>query len=456
MLIADCASFQVPARRFSNRSASGLLPSVPVLLGLLIGVGTAYAQSLPAGWSARGENRGVTFSPKDIGAGEVFEVWVAPRSQLQPGVNLQSQLSRIRQQAGATQGSNCGLVQLQSSGTVEQMCSADGAALQYMLMPVREGNEAQLVRLRAKGGDALARHLDGFKKTLNIALQGNASALLRGGGTSETPVGYSAPIKSPAPKDYKAIAKAIRANPGQGVADRQIDGIYVTWENAPIYGSGMSQIQHTTWLLLTDGTAYRGLKFPPDELNVDASRQLQPKYWTQWRGGGGRYEVRANGGAWKPLKGGWLVKPASDGTRLNGSWKNYNMSGSTFTGLNTSTSAWTFFPDGRFEISGYTTAGTGSLQATNGHVSGATGISNSRGSRTSTFVSGERDSDSGPIAAGGVNRRSNNGAANTGRYRIKGWVMELQRDNGLVERRLVTFPGDGVDMNGLAYLRVKR
>jgi hypothetical protein len=64
------------------------------------------------------------------------------------------------------------------------------------------------------------------------------------------------------------------------------------------------------------------------------------------------------------------------------------------------------------------------------------------------------------VVVAGSNQSSNDGSANTGRYRIKGWVLDIQRDNGQVERRLLTFPNNSgrewMDMNGLPYRATTR
>jgi hypothetical protein len=422
-----------------------------VLLGSLIGLGAAQAQSLPEGWSARAENNGVTLSPRDLRSGEIFELWLPPRSAVQPGVSLQNQMQRIRQQVGATQGTQCAPPETGSNGEVQQKC-VDGMALLYSLLPLPGGRQTQLMLMRVKGGDDLSRHLGGMEAVLKFALMGNASALLdaqqgsanagasRGSGTSARANARNTP--DPAPDDWDAIAKAIRTAPGTGIAESQIANVYVVSENRLIPGSSISQLEHTTFLLLKDGTAYKKLVFPPDELNLEVSRRLEGREWTQWRNRGGVIEIRLSNGEWED-KEGWVAKPVRGEKRLNGSFTSYSMSGNMFTGSSSSQRTWTFSRDGRFETSVYATFGSGTLQEAGGNTNVTTSRSSASGSATassssSSFPGGAR------VGAGSGSTRGRD-LALSGAYNIKGWVLEVQRDNGATERRLITF-GEGEDI----------
>jgi hypothetical protein len=402
-------------RLWQCRFSSGL-----VALGLLIGACAPQAQSLPDGWLAWPENNGVSFSPRSryLGPGEILELWVPPRSTLQPGVSLQDQMQSIRQQVGATQGTQCAPPETVASGQVLQDC-IDDVGLRYALLQLRGGKQAQLVLIRTNNFD---HHVDDIEAVLKIAMAGNGPAL--------------------------------RTAPGKGVADSQIANIYVVQRDEVVSGGGtFTQVEHTTYLMLKDGTAYYELDFPPDELDIEGSRQLEPAQWMQWRNRGSVYEIRNKEGEWEELDG-RVMEPTRNDLRLQGSYTHYNMSGSIYTGMSTSQATWSFSRDGSFTTSTYGTSGSGLLQGAAGNSYGTVSIATARGS--STTSSNSSSYPSGARVGAGSSRTGGADPARSGTYQIKGWVMEIQRDNGVTQRMLVTFYNNGdMDINSTPYFLKK-
>lgn len=430
------------ARLRPKLGKSTLVPALSFAGFLLVSAG-AEAQSLPQGWEVRGDNQGALFSPQQPGAGELMEIWIAPPTALTNRASLADQLSVVRKQTGATQGSNCQPVGMLSSGAASQICENGSSVLQYMLLPPDRTGLTQLVRIRLAGNNTLTRYQDGMQKIIALAMNGDAQRVLTRYGKSERQI------------ERERIAKAIRTEPGQGVQARDIADFFVAWEDRPVPGSTMNEVVHTAYLMFKDGTAYEELDIPPDEFNASVSRQLQPDRWGQWRRSGSAYEVLDANGEWKELKG-WQALPAREDERLNGSYSRMSGSGTIYTGVSTSSTSWRFTPDGRFETSNYSTSGTGSMQAANGFNSSSSTLSNGQGTSSTTGVlaSGSNDRNADPVVAGGDTTRRNDGSANTGRYRLSGWVMEILRDNGVYERLLISFPNakrDAIDIEGQSY-----
>lgn len=238
------------------------------------------------------------------------------------------------------------------------------------------------------------------------------------------------------PKEEDAAKSAARAEanrfkwvtaPGQGVAMEQISGILHQLEQ--VYEIGGLQLHEYTYLLLRDGSVYRNLRCPPDQLDAAASRRNEPRQWGHWRKSGSRYELQfpnADGsfGAWSAPAMTSLVRPGARGERLQGHYRNassYQIPGGagavTYLGIS-------FAADGRFETDFFSMVG------------GSTGY----GEQTITTGAvatdeGAVSSVSGPNFGGGTRRKSDRSRSErTGRYTIDGYSLLLQFDDGKVER----------------------
>lgn len=415
----------------------------------------AFARDVPNGWAARTENNGVTFAPVRMNPGEKLEIWVADALYDMPqGASPQSQLPQIRRQAGAMAGDKCAPPEVTQTGVATQDCTEGGAALQYMLVPSPTGdNKVQLLRVRAAGGEGiLQRYSDGFQQTLQIVMQGQAKTVARGQGRSEV---QPAPAPAPAQQGRQRTAQTIRTAPGQGVQDGDIAAVFVTEQRI---GTPIQRINHTTWLLLKDGTGYRN-EIPPDELNVKASRQLQPDRWVQWRKPmfGGSYEIRGqNDNGWRRLEG-WTAQPARSGERLNSAYEHAENWGNVIAGFSAQSITWHFSGDGTFKISTHGFSGNGSLQMGSGFIVNTTRDADSTGSRSDVGASYTNQYNGGGVTTRSK-RRTDDGSSRRGRYRFKGWVMEAERDDGQLDRHFVTFRRDNrneIDMNSLQFFQLK-
>ena len=423
----------MPGRlRRARRTVFGLL--APLMLMAPV----AHARDVPDGWQVRRENNGVTFAPVEMNPGEKLEVWVATKwYEVRRGASLPSQLPQIRQQAGAMEGDPCQPPKVES-GMATQQCMAGNTVLQYMLLPAGQGGYyVHLVRLRVAGDGMLDRHKNGFRQVLDIVMENKALAALK--------------------LEGERIARAIRTAPGQGVQDGDIAAVFVTEKS--IRNLGMVQrIEHTTWLLLKAGTGYQN-EIPPDELNIKVSRQLQPERWVQWRKPwlAHGYEIRGQEDKdWRRLpEDGWIAQPARPGERLNSAYEHAsNWGGGITAKVRASSSTWHFSGDGTFKTSfhGFSANGSQDLISL---VS--TTDADSEGSRTHTGATYTDQQTSGGVTVQ-RNRRADDGASRRGRYRLKGWVLEAQRDDGQTDRHFVTFrrdQRDEIDIDGLQFFQLK-
>jgi len=337
-------------------------------------------------------------------------------------------LPQIRQKAGAKEDEKCQQPQAQQSGKeLAQVCTAGNEALVYIMWR-KYSDQVQLVRMRIAGNGVPARYSASIEQVMEIVRQGNAKQVLN----RETEL------------ESERIARAVRTAPGQGVQDGDIAAVHVEWEQVR---SGTSlRMEYTTRLLLKDGTGYRGPEIPPDELNVKVSRQLEPGRWFQWRKPlfGKGYEMRGpDDKDWRPMpEQSWIAQPARSGERLNGAYTSSAGSGSWIVGtLRTTSSTWYFKNDGTFETSFFARTTTGFMEGINDHSVGTTTLANSKGSSTTVSVLENplgKMTDT-PLVAGGSTRRTGDGADRRGRYRFKGWVLEVERDDGSTGRYFVSF-----------------
>jgi hypothetical protein len=76
-----------------------------------------------------------------------------------------------------------------------------------------------------------------------------------------------------------------RVAPGQGASLSDIELVWGFSDIDVIWGG----VDVDTYLLFTDGSAYKDCAIPPDELNVSALKSQQPKKWTHWRNNGWRH-----------------------------------------------------------------------------------------------------------------------------------------------------------------------
>ncbi|WP_067064801.1 hypothetical protein [Roseateles chitosanitabidus] len=281
-----------------------------------------------------------------------------------------------------------------------------------------------------------------------IVLRGMVTSLnrlsmdLAGAALVSDPSGLSLSPLPQTPLARQAVPiQRVTTAPGQGLGDRDLAAVVVHGE--------ANSVQGTRWdedvrFLLRDGSVYRRTEMPPDQLDVAASRRLEPQRWGRWRAAGKGYEMQAQdddghpAGDWKPERH-EAVRPWPADARLAGSFTRSAFTGSMVTGGTSSTRGIRFTQDGRFERSFTALSSTGSLQAITGTVVAGSSQGDGTGSsRTGTATVG---TGTGTVGVSSGTRARDDGASRRGRYRLGGYAITLEYDDGHKER-LLSFPVD--------------
>ena len=173
---------------------------------------------------------------------------------------------------------------------------------------------------------------------------GTPTILARGGisPTSTTYLTWSGPPTkrlSPSAQNAPALAKQKALDaiptvvvPGKGVASAQIAAIvhdysssFMTMPGAYVgetFGGfspdiSMNKVTDDVYLLLRDGTVYRGLQTAPDQFDVAASKRREPENWGLWKTENGKTQVSFGGKSYEKLDG-KKVSPAAPNTKFAG------------------------------------------------------------------------------------------------------------------------------------------
>lgn len=222
------------------------------------------------------------------------------------------------------------------------------------------------------------------------------------------------------------IKAAIRTAPGQGVDLSDVEVVWVHTSRDYVLG-GMDV---DSYLLLEDGSVYMDLKIPPNELNVKASKALQPKQWSVWRKSWGNYQIKdKKTNHWKTLEGGPGGAIAA-GSKIAGRY--LNAGGSQIMG------AWkrniTFSKNGRFDMDSFTLQGNDGLSGggDTGPLITVVSSSDKHGSKSASSTIGDN-------VGGGGSSKINNGSKNTGHYQISDYSITLIHDNGWKHNELFLY-----------------
>jgi hypothetical protein len=429
----------------------------------MLSCGALHAQALPDRWSARAHEGGTLYEPSDLPPGSVFNLWAPPAVAVGAASGRQA-YERVKREGmrgldAARTGPRCEDAVVSAQGSVTQSCRIESGGkpplhLQFVMLPVRDG-QAHWLRITAAGDPAL---LERYKKDFNVILEAEIrrEVATRSEAAAKRPERNAKPRANDAAAREKAIAQAIRAEPGKGVKPSDVETVLFSW--AQVYRVTGLIYEETIYLLFKDGRAYEGLELAPEDFDVEAARRLQPRHWVAWRKSGKTYSIRrADSAEWKTLQA-WPAIPGRRDERLAKTFTNHWYASSGGFGGAASTSSIRFSSDGRFEQFGRSSYGTGVLQSNNGFSAGSTTTTSKAGTSTSTTVSGgATNSTESPAIAGGTSRQRNDGARNAGRYRIDGWTIELHRDNGEVERLLFLFPHadrSSVNIGGVDYKKM--
>lgn len=133
------------------------------------------------------------------------------------------------------------------------------------------------------------------------------------------------------------VATSIAGSSGYTVIpaqDEEVEGIYM--RTVTRYGLSGVYVKNAIYLLLKDGTIYKNLSVPLDELNVVASRQEETKHWGTWDKQGDVLNVTWSNGKSYEWKKWFVTDPAQAGERLSGVFKSSDpFTGATAFNVNT-------------------------------------------------------------------------------------------------------------------------
>lgn len=252
----------------------------------------------------------------------------------------------------------------------------------------------------------------------------------------------------------------IRTEPGKGVSAGDIEAVMHGFFNRASAGA-----DEPVTILLDDGWAYRRTDVPPEDLNVKASRELEPQLWGRWRKKGKDYEFQAQDdwgkarGEWTPVRG-RPVPPWPKGHRLATSYESRSFYGSIGLGATSFHSVVGFERDGRFRASDSSLSTSGSMAANdafNPTSTTASSHSDDKGTSTSVGHSSRNETLGTSVGTYGKGKRDD-GADRRGTYSLSGYVLETRSDSGQVVRML-SFPwddkGERLYMRGRTYSTVK-
>ena len=388
------------------------------------------AQDAPAGWTTQTKTGGArTFTPPDLKAGEVYSVTIYDAAPL-GGKSLGDFLRAFAGTVGTKPGQLVAPVKINATRAqavtgIGVYNAPNGKALSVMFVGFSfDGKNISLARTLLSNEDVFGRYKE------------NGEALMRAMARRDT--SHAKPVESPArvttqEEDAKrkqdAAIQDIRdrfkwvTKPGGGVKSSQIAAI-LNWMNyTPTIAPYSESTSYDNYLLLRDGTIYRGLPVPPDEFDAAKSRVEEPENWGRWKRNGEDYQASWNG---KPFEDVLAVPvvPASAGQKLAG----YYGDSSGYSDLSSSSfNAWgiTFAPNGRFRI-GFSSVSSASF---GGPASGSPGMV--QRSEDGSFSSSVTSAD---VIASASSPNKTPLTDRQGAYSLSGYTLTLRFDNGRVVR----------------------
>lgn len=189
--------------------------------------------------------------------------------------------------------------------------------------------------------------------------------------------------------------------PNGGLKPEQIEG-YLHITRYSTDAGGAQHAQEHSDLLLSSGWGFRNPDYSPHDFDAEASRQFEPLLWFRWRRQGGVIETTGNGAQWQRAEG--VLGKAASPAQLVGLHRTMDIFGmNPYFAATVVTETWTFGADGRFSVD-----------------------------------RGKRGGDSTTLR---------------GRYRLDGYTLDLQFDDGSTSRRFVYAVGKRIAINGTTYLR---
>ena len=254
------------------------------------------------------------------------------------------------------------------------------------------------------------------------------------------PSKLAARAKIEAAQKEAALAKTARdkwaAAPGAGLKTEQIAAI-INQHDVQIRASGLagmvSDVTDEVYLLLKDGTVYRGLPGPPDEISLSKLRGLNRADWGQWRATKSlnQWQIALGGGAFQTVTAD-AATAATAQTKLSGDYVFYSSSSDVFGGSYGQTNL-TFTPNGRFSKS--------SRGGSYGSLGASVGGANSSTTYDDNGTTTSAQSGNG-LGVEARQNKPNTRGDREGNYALSGYTLTLRYDNGRVERLpLLRFSG---------------
>ncbi len=226
------------------------------------------------------------------------------------------------------------------------------------------------------------------------------------------------------------------AAPGAGLKPEQIAAI-LNQHDVQIRAGGLagmvSDVTDEVYLLLKDGTVYRGLPGPPDEISLSKLRGLNRADWGNWRAtkSASQWQIALGGGAFQTVTADAATAAAAQ-TKLSGDYVFYSSSSDVFGGSYGQTNL-TFTPAGRFSKS----SRGGSYGGLGASVGGANNSTTYDDNGTTTSAQSGNG-----LGVEARQNKNNPRGDREGTYALNGYTLTLRYDNGRVERLpLLRFSG---------------
>lgn len=420
-----------------------------ILYFVLAFLNTAYALQ---GWQTNQRDKDLIYTPSEIEDNKIFRVTVYAPAKLNRA-DLKTILLTSAEMLQKPLGKPL------KPWTVESSDENNNKVTKPNAFKDSQGNTLYVnyMAITTPGGDSYILQtissLDKIKKYApqipNIfkdVLQANTPlSLAKTNNKSISPENRQKPLGKTKSDKARNIIKLIRTPPGQGA---KISDIEIVWGNI-YFNSLVGTVIPETSILFKDGSVYQNCKIPPTELDVQQSKRLQIAgdvykrgKWTTWRKSGTGYEIKSlRTGKWKKLEG----EPARAGSNNDVAFntKYLNAGGSQIKGSWKNTI--TFKPNGRFEMSSFSMqdnsalGGGGSTSDAMPYISRTT-VSDKRGHQGAvTFSGASEGADTITRIGGGSSSKKGDGSANTGSYKLDGYRIILEHDNGFVHSELFYF-----------------
>ncbi len=221
----------------------------------------------------------------------------------------------------------------------------------------------------------------------------------------------------------RVSADRLRTEANAGVTMAQIEGMY---QSTALRYNPMSMLyepDESTYLVLRDGWLYDDLRLSPHDLDVAASRRLEPQSWHRWRRAGSGIEMQdydeygRTDGQWTRLKA--TPRPAIGTRRLNGQFMAVASATAGLIGgggaFSMSTTSFNFRPDGTFTWTNFS------------QMYGSSNVGTGPGG-ASIVVGGAS------VGPNGTSASSIGGGDDGGTYTTDGYTLELRTRSGKVLR----------------------